>query len=162
MWVCLSITFSVIARNAQSQLSQVDRFIPYYSSVDVHGMRCNVAHLSLLLPPIGAVAQQNCPSPHFEGLCIIAEINTTIHITGTVNTSFTIGTVTHHVDSVECFRDNGTTIDSDYSAGTILITYTVMEGTVEIFCNSTCGSIEEQGTSNIITITGEGDYKMIL
>ena len=141
----------------QSQLSRVDTFIPYYSSADVHGMRCNEAHLSLLLPPVGAVAQQNCPSPHFERPCIIAEINTTISITGTVNASFTIGSVTHYVDSVECFRDSGTTIDSDYSAGTILITYTVLEGSVEIFCNSTCGSIEEQVKSNIITIIGEGE-----
>ena len=85
-----------------------------------------------------------------------AEINTTISITGTVNTSYTNGTANFTVDSVVC-KENGTIIDSSSTAGTILITYTVMEGSVEISCTSTCRHIQMHGKSNIITITGEGE-----
>jgi len=109
-----------------------------------------------------------------------AEINTIIHINGTVDTTYINGTVNLLVQSVKCYRDNGIDIERSYSAGTIVIPYTVLEGPVEIFCNSTCSHIEKYGKSNIITIIGEGeicgiqwsmlwctypsisDYKMIL
>jgi len=117
-----------------------------------------VAHLSLLLPPVGAVAPQNCPSPCLEEPRVpTAEINTIIHINGTVNTTYTSGTVTYYVDAVMCYRDNGIHIERSYSAGIIVIPYTVLEGPVEIFCNSTCGHIDKHGKSNIITIIGEGE-----
>ena len=86
-----------------------------------------------------------------------AEINTTIYINGRVNTTYTNGTVTYDVDAVDCFRDNGIDIGKHYSDGTIVITYTVLEGSVEIFCNSTCRHIGKHGKSNIITIIGEGE-----
>ena len=74
-------------------------------------------------------------------------------ITGTVNS-----TMGADVIAVECY---GTTLNSDYSsssgAGTILITFIVVEGSVRIFCNSTCLGIDEHGKSNVITITGEGE-----
>ena len=79
------------------------------------------------------------------------EINTTIFITGTVPASSS-------VLSVECFKYNGsisTSLNSaTSSSGNITITYTVMEGSVDIFCNSTCA--DKRGKSNVITITGEG------
>ena len=115
-------------------------------------MRCSVTHISLLLPPVGAVAQQNCTSPHLdEPHVTIAEISTTISITGTADSSL----------SVKCYRDNGITTAVQNSTfnpgtGTILITYTVLEGSVDIFCKSTCDN-DEQGETNIITITGEGE-----
>ena len=79
------------------------------------------------------------------------EIKTTISITGTVNSS---------VCSVECFKYNdsiSTSLNSTTSSsGNISITYTVMEGSVDIFCNSTCAD-GGQGKSNVITITGKGE-----
>ena len=85
------------------------------------------------------------------------EINTTIYINGTVNTTYTDGTVTYYVDSVKCFRDNNITLISNSSNGIIKINYTVMKGPVEIFCSSTCSVIEEHGKGNIITIIGKGE-----
>ena len=100
---------------------------------------------------------QDCPSPYLdEPPVTTVEINTTVSITGTVNTTYTNGTETFTVDSVVC-KENGTTIQSSSTAGTISITYTVMEGSVEISCTSTCRYLEMQGKSNVITITGEGE-----
>ena len=82
--------------------------------------------------------------------------NTIITITGTADCSL-LGVV--------CYEDSGTTltqIESGHDGtGSISATYTVKEGSVEIFCDGTCEDTDEYIRSNVITITSEGELVVI-
>ena len=82
--------------------------------------------------------------------------NTIITITGTADCSLL---------GVDCYEDSGTTLTQLESGhdgtGSISATYTVKEGSVEIFCDGTCEGTDEYIRSNVITITSEGELVVI-
>ena len=123
-------------------------------------VRCNVAHLSLLSPPVGVgLMAQDCPSPCLDEPCV-----TTVGISSTINITGTVNSPSDCLQSVQCFKNNvsnSTQLYSSTTAGNITFAYTVMEGPVKVFCrsvcNHTCTGGQKYAKSNDIIITGEGE-----